>query len=439
MKIKIRKPKRQEANVLAIALVLTCLLGTILAGALYWGQTQHRLVGESQAWNTSMAIAEAGIEEGMAQINIVLGTNFIPSITTNGWGTAPGGGYGPRTNTLLGGYYSVTISNDFPPSIYSTGYAQAPFGGRYVSRTVKVTTKTVSTFGQAGISVLQDIDMKGNNVMIDSYDSSDPLHSLNGQYNPLTRMAGGNVVSVGGLINVGNADVYGHVWTSPWGSLSVGAGGLVGDLPLNWPTQSGIESGWYTNDYNGSFKDVTVPYSSGLGLAMVNKTYTLSGGDYYYSGTLSLQSGYMLMVAPNTTNRLYVTGGINMQSQNGSWIGVGTNASIQVYVGTTDTTQPVSSSFTQVTNVNAGSFQYYGLPSNNSVSWNGNAYYEGTVYAPEAAFSLGGSGNTTTNDYSGACLVQSLTMNGHFNFHYDQALALKGPLSGFNVASWQEL
>src|SRR3974390_1378064 len=106
----------------------------------------------------------------------------------------------------------------------------------------------------------------------------------------------------------------------------------------------------------------------------------------------------MLMVAPNTTNRLYVTGGINMQSQNGSWIGVGTNASIQVYVGTTDTTQPVSSSFTQVTNVNAGSFQYYGLPSNNSVSWNGNAYYEGTVYAPEAAFSLGGSGNTTTND-----------------------------------------
>src|SRR5579859_1907932 len=169
MRVHISKSRQQEGNVLAIAMVLTGVLGVILGGALYWGQTQHRLVAESQAWNTSLALAEAGIEDAMAQINIVLGTNFLSSIQTNGWGTAPGGGYGPRTNSLLGGYYSVTVSNDFPPTIYSTGYAQAPFGGRYISRTVKVTTQTVAMFGQGGIAVMQNIDMKGNNVMVDSY------------------------------------------------------------------------------------------------------------------------------------------------------------------------------------------------------------------------------------------------------------------------------
>ena len=446
MKIEIAKSKQEEANVLAIALVLTGVLGVILGGALYWGQTQHRLVSESQAWNSSLAIAEAGIEEAMAQLNIVLGTNFVPSIQTNGWGTTPSGGYGPRINSLLGGYYSVIISNDFPPSIYSTGYAQRPFGGLYVSRSVKVTTIATAMFGQGGVAVMQNIDMKGNNVMLDSYDSSDPLHSLLGQYNPLTRLAGGNVVSASGLINVGNAEIYGHVWTSPWGSLSVGSGGMVGDVPANWPTQSGIEPGWYTNDYNGSFKDVTVPFSSSINVLTsvptynaVTKTYTLTGGDYYYSGAFNLQNGYSLLAAPGTSNRLYITGGFTMQGQNGSVVGVGPNASLQVFVGTTDTTQPVSSTFTMVTNADAGSFQYYGLPSNTSVSWSGNANYEGVVYAPEAAFSLGGSGNTTTNDYQGACIVQSLVMNGHFNFHYDQALKLKGPFSGFNVASWQEL
>jgi hypothetical protein len=301
-------------------------------------------------------------------------------------------------------------------------------------------------FGQGGLAVLQNINMNGNNVMVDSYDSSDPLHSVLGQYDPLVRMAGGNVVSAGGMINVGNAKVYGHVWTSPWGTLSVGLNGLVGDLPVNWPTQSGIESGWWTNDYNGSFKDVSPPFSSSINVLTAPptynallKTYILTGGDYYYAGDFSLPNNNLIFVFPGTTNRLYVTGNFTMTGQNGSIIGVGANALLQLYVGTTDLTKPVTTTFLVVTNATPGGMQYYGLPSNTNVTWQGNANYDGTVYAPEAAFILGGSGNTTTNDYQGACVVQSLTMNGHFNFHYDQGLKRNGPISGFTVASWQEL
>jgi hypothetical protein len=30
-------------------------------------------------------------------------------------------------------------------------------------------------------------------------------------------------------------------------------------------------------------------------------------------------------------------------------------------------------------------------------------------------------------------------MNGHFNFHFDENLKRRGPMSGFQMKSWREL
>jgi len=35
--------------------------------------------------------------------------------------------------------------------------------------------------------------------------------------------------------------------------------------------------------------------------------------------------------------------------------------------------------------------------------------------------------------------VNSVVMNGHFNFHYDENLKRIGPAVGFVVSSWKEL
>jgi hypothetical protein len=86
----------------------------------------------------------------------------------------------------------------------------------------------------------------------------------------------------------------------------------------------------------------------------------------------------------------------------------------------------------------AKSFQYFGLPTNTSLSWSGNANYIGTIYAPQATMTLGGGGNDDY-DYQGACICKAITMNGHFNFHYDEDLKKNGPVGGFAVSSWQEL
>ena len=39
----------------------------------------------------------------------------------------------------------------------------------------------------------------------------------------------------------------------------------------------------------------------------------------------------------------------------------------------------------------------------------------------------------------GAGIVKSATMNGHFNFHYDEALAKFGPDRGWFITSWNEM
>jgi len=36
-------------------------------------------------------------------------------------------------------------------------------------------------------------------------------------------------------------------------------------------------------------------------------------------------------------------------------------------------------------------------------------------------------------------VVKTVTMNGKFNFHYDENLKRVGPVSGFSVTSWKEL
>src|SRR6266481_9897619 len=110
-------------SVLFTTLFLVGILGLTLASYLLWVGKQNVLVTESHAWNAALANAEAGIEEGMAQVNVFYGnvlnvTNYYLSAQTN-WGQAAGV-FGPRTNTLISGSYSATIQPNSPgPTITS--------------------------------------------------------------------------------------------------------------------------------------------------------------------------------------------------------------------------------------------------------------------------------------------------------------------------------
>jgi hypothetical protein len=87
---------------------------------------------------------------------------------------------------------------------------------------------------------------------------------------------------------------------------------------------------------------------------------------------------------------------------------------------------------------NALNFSYLGLPSNINFGLAANAAFVGTIYCPNAALVLGG-GGSTTYDFVGASVSNTVKMNGGFNFHYDENLRRAGPGRGFIPTNWAEL
>jgi hypothetical protein len=138
-----------------------------------------------------------------------------------------------------------------------------------------------------------------------------------------------------------------------------------------------------------------------------------------------------------------VRGDATLVLPNGFDIGSGTltianNARISVYAGGNS----CSLSGNQVINRDglASSFILYCAPSVKgfSFSLSGNAGITGVIYAPYADFSLNGGGKDTL-DFVGALVVNSITLNGHFNVHYDECLNDQAANSLFVVKSWDEI
>jgi hypothetical protein len=425
--------RTDTGSTLVVCLILTVILGTALGSYLLLARSQSVMTAQSHAWNSALALAEAGVEEAMAHINTQYGTNN--NLAGNGWGGPPAGPYGPivrtlsSSNGLIGSYGVRLVRNPVNgyPIIYATGYTVVPVIGKPIARVVEMTTATTPAFAGA-IAALNNITFKGNDVKVDSYDSMDPNHSTNGMYDPTKRKAGGDVASNFGFVDVGNANVNGKVRTGPNGSYTTGPNGFAGDLFWKGP---GVQPGWYINDFNADFMDAALPtsYSGVPPTGVGTNTYILGSIDYKINGKLALKTGENILVTGNA--RLYVTDEILMQGQ--STITILPGASLTVYCA------GASAQFTSVNTAgNANTFNYVGLPTNKSVVWNGNAQYVGTVYAPQALYELGGGGNNIM-DYQGACVVSGVVINGKFNFHYDEGLKRRGPMTSYRVHSWREL
>ena len=107
-----------------------------------------------------------------------------------------------------------------------------------------------------------------------------------------------------------------------------------------------------------------------------------------------------------------------------SMITILTGASLRIIVA------GASSNFIMVNTefpANASTFQYYGLPANSNLYWNCSTARLGTLYAPSTTVALYGGGDPgTPSDYQGACVGDSIVLNGHFNFHFDENLVRIG-------------
>jgi len=439
---------RSRANVLLLTVFTVMGIGIVLFSCLGLVRSQNVYVFRAQAWHTCIPTLEAGIEEAMAHLNNPLDTNML----SDGWSWSNGTYMQQRQ--FGENWYSVniTMTNRLQPVIVCTGYvpipmvalpvaAGAPFPSdadlqsQYLSRTVRVIARKTELFVK-GMVAKEQITMNGNTITPDSFDSSDPnnFSDATGHYLATKIKDNGDVSTVSGLSNsvsVGNANIKGRLSTGPGGSGTVGANGSVGSLAWHAGNNTGIQSGWYFHDMNITLPSVTKPFSSAQAPIPASGNYTLGDGNYELS-SLTLNSTARLTVTGNAV--LLVDGNVTVGGTTAG-IYITPPGSLKLYVGGANAV--IGGAGVN----NAGwstNFIYYGLPTNQGLVLKSNGEFTGAIYAPDAALNLVGGGSSDQN-FIGACVMKTITVNGHYNFHYDEALKRFGPPSLYVITSWLEL
>lgn len=183
-----------------------------------------------------------------------------------------------------------------------------------------------------------------------------------------------------------------------------------------------------------SYPTNTYTYSlTATNSAMTTNSYgSILTADRYEVSNLRMNgSDKILINGPNVT--LYIRNDFQMTGN--SEIVIAPGASLKII-----TAGDVSLAGNGVFNYNldASKFSLYGMPSSHNISISGNAAFTGVIYAPDADVTMNG-GGTTVYDVVGAIISNTATLNGHFHFHYDEALGRARIQSKFNVASWREV
>lgn len=423
MKITVLRSRAEQGSVLMVSLFMCFLFGYFLYSYLNSVQEQKALVARSQGWNSSLTLAEGGIEEALAQLNPGAPAPVVDR-TANGWGAASGGVYGPVSRSLISGSYSVVFTTDSYPIIYSTGYVTVPALSATLTRVVRVTTTNAPLFSVAAAARF-GIDLKGNNINTDSFNSSLTNLSTNGRYDPTKTSTNGDIATISGIVNVGNANINGSVSLGPTATDSIQANGYV--------------TGGVSQDFNVEFEDVVLPQTAWLPQVPLAVPSLINTIPFNYvfnlSGDYSINNlGGSIYIASNTVVRLKLTGSASPATIEVAGVGA-TAGKLTIYMDgpsfTLSGNQIVDGGY-------ASSLAYYGTTNNTSFNMTGNAAWTGTIYAPEANIKLGG-GGANTYDIVGAIIGSTITMNGHFNFHFDEALLGSGPTRGYVANSWREL
>ncbi|MFM1768491.1 MAG: hypothetical protein RJA22_1020 [Verrucomicrobiota bacterium] len=574
-----RRPQARRGNVMLLTVVAMGLISFLLVAYLRLVQGQNSTVMRSQAWNGAMPVIEAGIEDALTHIN----THGSTNLACDGWVYNSLNRTYSMTRYVGNSFYVATITNYVPgssntvPFIDSKAYvvmptllagaasgpllAQAntpPQTLSYLGRGVRVSTGRDRIFAK-GMVARDSIDLNGNTLRVDSFDSGNPALSTNGLYTSKRFGDNGDIAVNGSILNqgtlsLGNAKIYGRVATGPGGLIQVGANGRAGSTAWHDAGQGGIQPGWSSSDMNVSFPPVPVPYPGGFTPAGGHVTNLLASTVVTNAGTSattieypanaigSVRTNYPVRSATYPTNSPgpitwarvtnttpattraslgypapgtfvglirsnnvttgkpadrgwyysydFITGyTTNWTHPTFTWTspgGLQTNHTVsttyydyvlrggdyrlttligsvyveensRLYVDATlrltgltikpgkrldlycNATEAQVGGQTQVnSDGRSTSFYFWGTTNLASLQLNGNAGLTGAFYAPNAAVSLNGGGQSSA-DFSGALVARSVTMNGHFNFHYDEALGRIGPDRGWHVTRWTEL
>jgi hypothetical protein len=329
MKLYRNRNTKRLASSLLTTLIICSILSMFVMYYLSLIDQQSYLSARSQVWNMAIAVSEAGIEDGLEQLN---SNQNYPNLSGDGW--AYNGSCYWRSNSMPDGSgYFVTIyttnlmnptlfCRSFVPSLpryacntpttmFATVNQTTPTVSSSVSRTVKVTCSKNSLF-TAALAVKKTIDLNGNGVYTDSFNSQDPSKSTNGKYDA-SKYSGdkGDIGSNGGIsdgsVSIQNANIYGTVHTGPGCPVSIGSQGGVGPHGgQSGNLTAAIAAGYVMPDANFTFPDTTFPSTSSYltptgGVLVVSSNYVTYATNS--SNTFPTNSN----IGPITTNTTTAT------------------------------------------------------------------------------------------------------------------------------------
>ena len=465
--MKIFSRRSEQGNVLLLTLFTTVAVGLVLVTYLSMASNHQALTARSQAWNMALPVAEAGLEEGLTQLNWTLGkkleSNGWAKVTSggnsggngngngNGKGNGNGNGNGNgggnsgvgtfyKTRTLSAdAYYEVYIKeNSKKPTVTAIGYARAPFSTNYISRTVVAEmTKTNVIFTKAMIA--RKHIRAGRSSLMDSFDSTDPLYSTGGKYDPAKRKATASIAATSpkkNAIKVDKTKVYGDVAVLPKGGVEYKNNGTMGDLAWVNGGSIGGQPGKTDTSLVYDFPEVKAPWPAGTGTVPtagakyggVENQYLMDSGDYELSGSITLTKP--LIVKTNADVTLYLRGDFKLRED----IIIHKGGSLKIYMAGHKFS--VEDRDIRVNDSSASQFQYYGLPSNKELNMKkkGGVAFHGIIYAPKAKIKIEGG-----SDVVGSVVGKCIHMKHDGQFHFDEGIWGKDTdYDMFKIAKWQE-
>jgi Tfp pilus assembly protein PilX len=477
-----KRNRQQQGSTLVMALVTIAVAAFLGGSVFYIVGNRYQTSFHSSSWQEALFVAESGVDTGMTALNASLTS---PSTAWTGWtpsdattfpktyaGTFPAHA-GDGNNKM---YVSVTVDNSVKdgngnvwyrirskgttelPGLHRVGYEPSVLSStgtkshknflRKLSFNTDVTagalhtpqvTRSVETLAQPlsaslftrAMLVQNSVSMSGN-AYTDSFDSTDPTKSTNGQYDQAKRQKHGDVAtnSSGNSSDLKNAYVYGNASSNS---------GVIQD------TQH-VQGSVY-NNFSATISSVSDPsfasYNSSPSTINGGNT-TLTAGTQaapanFVVSAMSLSAANSLTLAPPSPGQesyinIWVKGDITMSG--GGFIKqlAGVHATIWV-----DGNVTVSGSAFDNENGYASYLQINGVtPSDGSTNTfvvTGNGTFVGVVNAPSYALTISGNG-----DFMGALIVLSATLSGNAGYHYDESLGKVsgGNGQGFKVASWIE-
>lgn len=262
------------------------------------------------------------------------------------------------------------------------------------------------------------INVIGIGTIANSFNSYDTNQSVDGRYSGFSG-TNGNLACMAGFVSLGNATLNGSLFLGTNASYD-NSGTIIGTVYTNSSFQFPAAALPTTDVNGGPIVWEPAPTTFGLIGGKYQAFHNFTNDGYY-----AVLDSVSIVVESNITVCLDVKTNTFAPSSIDINGGTTNSGTLVIYQESGITTFTGNSSGGPIGN-RPHNLVYIGLPAVTSVAFSGISDFTGAIYAPNSLISLNG-GTVRVINLCGSFIADSITINGHYIIHFDEALLTLGP------------